>query len=210
MVVPRVLARPELLIRQGLLTDTLQWTPYRSIRDLNNSVCGTYIAPNYPFNVAGNLYDKNGWNAGSLQNNFSFAYTPTSYPAYASDVLHGYAADEYLLADGRPLPTDLSFNTVLSVAQAQRCAKINSMRNRQQGSGTFEMSMAAYQCSRVMSSTSPSRRWAGLPKYLRSSGSTFGLIISRPTRVIVFRLCAALCLLWRAILVSMSGALAKS
>jgi hypothetical protein len=121
------------------------WTPYRSIRDLFNRVNGTYTAPNYPFNVAGNLYDSNLFYDGQQQDNFPYAYQPTNYPQYACDVLHGYASDALLAADGgRQLAKELVLSTVISVTQAQRVAKIFLMRNRQQGSGTLHMSLNAY------------------------------------------------------------------
>lgn len=136
---------PSFSFDEGDLTDTLQWIPYRSTKDLINRVNGTYIAPTFPYNIAGNLYDKNGFYNGMLQNNFPFAFQPTNFPQYAADALHGFAADEYLIADGgHQFPTELALNTVLSIGQAQRVAKINLLRNRQQGSSSFEMSLEAF------------------------------------------------------------------
>jgi hypothetical protein len=180
------------------LVSTVQWNPTRSFRDLFNRVTGTYIAPNFPYNIAGDLYDSNGYYNGQTQNNFPFAFQPTNYPQYAADHLHGYAADQYLDEDtthigtwanntgagvtynvgdvvlynqvfykaltnnsstalpsgdtadwlpvpGTELPREISQPCVLSVTQAQRLAKIALMRNRQQGTGILEMSLAAYQ-----------------------------------------------------------------
>lgn len=122
-----------------------QWKPYRSTRDIFNRVLGTYIAPTYPYNCAGNLYDSNGFYNGEIQDNFPFAFQTTNYPEYACDTLHGYASDQYLNADGgRVLPKEIAYQTVLSITQAQRCAKIALLRNRQQGSGTFDMALGAY------------------------------------------------------------------
>ena len=90
---------PSYSFNDSNLTGVVEWKPYRSYRDLFNRVTGTYTAPNYPYNVAGNLYDSNGFYNGQRQDNFAFAFQPTNYPQYACDVLHGYAADEYLLAD---------------------------------------------------------------------------------------------------------------
>jgi hypothetical protein len=128
------------------LTAAIQWTPTRSYRELFNRVTGTYIAPAYPYNAAGDAYDVNGWYQGTIQNNFPFAFQPTNYPQYAADALHGYASDQYLNEDGGiQLPKEISQQCVLSVAQTQRVARIFLLRNRQQGSGTFQMSLAAYQ-----------------------------------------------------------------
>jgi hypothetical protein len=127
------------------LIDSPTWIPYRSFKDLFNRVSGTYTAPNYPYNVAGNLYDRNGWYYGTRDNVWPLAWQPTNFPEYAADSLHGYAADEYLAQDGgQPLPKELGLRGVISVVQAQRIAKITLLRNRFQGSGSFRMSVAAW------------------------------------------------------------------
>ena len=88
---------------------------------------------------------RNGFYDGQIQDNFSFAYQTTNFPQYAADQLHGYPANEYLNADLNILhPMELSLGSVLSVAQAQRVAKLNLMHNRFQGEGTLEMSLGAY------------------------------------------------------------------
>lgn len=126
--------------------DTPTWIPYRSYKDLFNRVSGTYTAPNFPYNVAGNLYDRNGWYYGSRDDVWPLAWQPTNFPEYAADPLHGYAADEYLAQDGgQPLPKELTLRGVISIVQAQRIAKITLMRNRFQGSGSFRMGVAAWQ-----------------------------------------------------------------
>jgi hypothetical protein len=127
------------------LIDAPSWIPFRSFKDLFNRVSGTYTAPNFPYNVAGNLYDRNGWYYGTRDDVWPLAWQPTSFPQYAADALHGYAADQYLAQDGGvPLPKELSLRGVISIVQAQRVAKITLMRNRFQGSGTFAMSAAAW------------------------------------------------------------------
>jgi hypothetical protein len=138
------------------------YNPVRSYRDLANRITGTYTAPNFPWNVAGNLYDSNGWYYGTLQDNFPYAFQPSSFPMYAADTLHGYAFDQYLEEDGGvQLPQDLSLITVLSIAQAQRCAKVQLMRNRQQGMATFTMGLAAWemQPADVMQFSFPAMSW---------------------------------------------------
>lgn len=145
-IFPAAYLGPTASIGADQLTGPVQWSSTRSFRDLFNRVTGTYTAPNYPYNVAGDLYDANGWYDGEIQNNFPFAFQPTNYPQYACDVLHGYASDEFLNEDGGiQLPKELGFPAVLSVSQAQRLARIALRRNRQQGSGTLEMSLAAFQ-----------------------------------------------------------------
>jgi hypothetical protein len=135
---------------QANLIDAPTWTPYRSFKELFNRVTGTYVAPNYPYNVAGNLYDKNGWYYGTHDNVWPFAWEPTNYPQYAADSLHGYASDQYLAEDGgQQLPRELSFRGVISISQAQRVAKIALLRNRFQGSGSFRMGLEAWQVQPV-------------------------------------------------------------
>ena len=141
---------PSFSFDQSTLIDTPTWTPYRSFKDLFNRVNGTYVAPNYPYNVAGNLYDANGWYYGVRDNLWPFAWQPTNYPQYAADPLHGYAADEYLAEDGGAiLPRELALRGVISITQAQRIAKIALMRNRWQGSGSFAMGLEAWQVQPV-------------------------------------------------------------
>jgi hypothetical protein len=84
---------------ENVLLEPPKWNPYRKPDELINRVNGTYIAPNYPYNIAGDLYDANGWYNGSIQNNFPFAFQPTNFPQYAADTLHGYAGDQYLNED---------------------------------------------------------------------------------------------------------------
>jgi len=137
---------PSFTADESMLLDTAEWNPFRSKRDLYNRVNGTYVAPNSPYNVAGNLYDANGWYYGTTANLWPLAWQPTNYPQYACDDLHGYASDVFLVADGGyQLPKELSLRGVNSIVQAQRLAKIDLMRNRFQGTGAFKMSLAAWQ-----------------------------------------------------------------
>ena len=127
---------------EDVFTADVEWTPNRSFKELCNRVTGTYTAPNYPYNVLGNYYD----GSNGSQDNFGFAFQPTNYPQYACDALHGYPVDQYLTEDGGVILTkEISQQCVLSIAQAQRLAKIALLRNRQQGSGTFHMALPAYQ-----------------------------------------------------------------
>lgn len=155
---------PSFTFDENALLDTLAWNPRRPLSELFNRVTGTYIAPNYPYNVAGDLYDSNGYFAGLTQDNFPYAFQPTNYPMYAVDALHGYGAgvDVYLTQDGGiVLPREIQQPCVLSIAQAQRVAKIFLLRNRQQGTGTFTMSLAAFQMqpTDVMAFNFPALSW---------------------------------------------------
>jgi hypothetical protein len=247
---------------QNALLEPPQWNPFRTPDALINRVTGTYIAPNSPYNIAGDLYDANGWYEGSIQNNFPFAFQPDNFPQYAQDSLHGYATDLFLnqdsgasstwdstktYADGdvvlygsgtaqifraiaastnvapfrstviwnpliaytsgnqvnfrgtqytalgsttgdepdlspslwqpapwipyaNQLPLELELKAVLSVAQAQRLAKIKLLRNRQQGMGMLKMKLAAYtmQAIDTFHMTFPQLGWTS--KVLEVSG----------------------------------------
>lgn len=119
------------------------WNSHRSAAQLYNRVKGTYIAPNFPYAVAGNVYDGNGFWDGTRQNEFDYEWQRTDYPQYACDPGHGYAADAYLAQDGNvPLYYDLNLDCTISVATAQRLAKIELMRNRFQGSGSFTLNLS--------------------------------------------------------------------
>jgi hypothetical protein len=105
-----------------------KWRPSVTISSLFNGVKGTYISPT------------NQWK-------------PSDFPRYAQDADHGYndGPSEYnydlnLANDGgdrRWLDIQLPFTN--SAATAQRIAKIELMRRRQQGTGTFMLNMAGYQ-----------------------------------------------------------------
>ena len=85
---------------ESMLTAPVSWDPTAAYKSAVNQVRGTYTAPNYPYNIAGNLYDKNGFAPdGTLLNTWQFGFTPTSFPPYAQDPLHGYAANQWLNQD---------------------------------------------------------------------------------------------------------------
>ena len=167
---------PSFTFDQTNVTSEITWNPQRPFRDRFNVVNGTYIAPNYPYNVAGNYYDSNGFYDGTMQDNFPFAFQPTNYPQYAEDALHGYASNQYLTQDnGIYLPKELGQQTVLSIAQAQRVAKIFLERNRQQGNGAWGMGLECFDMQEmdVMEFTFPAMGWS--EKYLETQGVQFSV-----------------------------------
>jgi hypothetical protein len=116
-----------------------QWKPKVATRDLYNGVKATYICP------------ANNWQSSDM-------------PPYAQDVLHGYTSDANLAADGgerRWLDIQLPFTS--STSMAQRLAKIELLRRRQQGTGTFTFSLAMYQLTAldILSVTLPFMGWSG-------------------------------------------------
>lgn len=138
---------PSFTFGEGDLLNDISWTTTQKLRDRYNRVSGTFIAPRFPYAVAGNLYDSNGFYNGTRANLFGLEWQAESYPDYAQDALHGYAVDPWLTADqGYERVMNLSFKCVNSIAQAQRLAKIALLRNRLGGGKTtITLSMAAYQ-----------------------------------------------------------------
>ena len=105
----------------SLLTGGFRWKPKVSITELYNGVKGTFIAP------------VNNWQS-------------TDFPPYAQDIIHGYVSDANQAADGGDRRWyDIQLPFTISCPTAQRLAKIELMRRRQQGTGTFALNMAAYQ-----------------------------------------------------------------
>jgi hypothetical protein len=112
-----------------VMAGPFRWRSKVSIRDLYNGVKGTYISPS------------NKWQA-------------SDFPPYAQDTDHGYASgspldpfgDANLAADaGDRRWLDIQLPFTISCAMAQRLAKIELMRRRQQGTGTFMYNMSLYQ-----------------------------------------------------------------
>lgn len=138
-IYPAAYVGPSANFDETHLIDKPTWSAKRPYRDKFNLVRGTYVAPNYPYSVAGDLYSSpNGYDFnGDTYNVFPFEFQPTDYPSYACDTLHGYAADQYAEEDGRELVETLDLAACTSITQAQRVAKIHLLRNRQQGSGTL-------------------------------------------------------------------------
>lgn len=121
----------------GNMSGPFRWKPTSSIRDLYNGVKGTYVSP------------ANNWQASDI-------------PAYAQDEVHGYDSDENLAADGgdrRWLDIQLPFT--ISAATAQRLCKIELLRRRQPGTGTFRYNMAGYSIATmdVIQKTLPFFSW---------------------------------------------------
>jgi hypothetical protein len=98
-----------------------QWKPKLASRDLYNGIRATYISP------------ANNWQS-------------TDMPPYAQDEIHGYDSDANLDADGGERRfKDIQLPFTKSVSIAQRLAKIELLRSRQQGTGTFAYNVAMYQ-----------------------------------------------------------------
>ncbi len=104
----------------SMATGGFRWKSSVSISDLYNGVKGTYISP------------VNNWQAAD-------------FPRYAQDATHGFGSDQFLTADGNERRwKDVQLPFTISCPTAQRLAKIELMRIRQQGTGTFALNMAGY------------------------------------------------------------------
>jgi hypothetical protein len=134
-----------------------RWREKVAIRDLYNGVKGTYISP------------ANNWQSSDI-------------PPYAQDETHGYMSgspmypfgDANLAADGgerRWLDIQLPFT--ISVATAQRLCKIELLRRRQQGTGTFSYNMAMYKTTvlDIVQMTLPLLGWTN--KFLEIAAHRF-------------------------------------
>lgn len=133
-----------------------QWKPKVAVRDLYNGVKGTYVSP------------LNSWQA-------------SDFPPYAQDDLHGYsngpsqyAYDANLAADGGDRRWyDIQLPFTISAATAQRLAKIELLRRRYQGAGTFAFNLAMYQLTAldIIAFTLPLLGWSN--KLLEVSAHRF-------------------------------------
>jgi hypothetical protein len=128
----------------GITAGPFTWKSKLPIRELYNGCKGQYISP------------ANGW-----QN--------SDFPQYAQDADHGYSGpaafdgDQNLADDGgdrRWLEIQLPFT--ISPFTAQRLAKIELMRKRQQGTGTFAFNMSLYQATAldIVAMTLPILGWS--------------------------------------------------
>lgn len=136
----------------------IRWRSSVSISNLYNGVKGTYISP------------VNNWQS-------------SDFPRYAQDADHGYndgdPGDEYdlnLENDGGDRRwKDIQLPFTISCPTAQRLAKIELMRIRQQGTGTFLLNMAGYQIAPLdlLSMTFGYFGWTG--KYLEVQATRFKL-----------------------------------
>lgn len=137
------------------------WRPNIKIRELFNAVKGTYINPG------------NRWQS-------------SDFPYYAQDSLHGYAGpleyggDINLAVDlGQRRYKDIHFPFTISASMAQRLAKIELLRGRNQGgyglgTGTFSCNMAGWQCiplDVLSANFTPVLGWSG--KYLEVTAVRF-------------------------------------
>jgi hypothetical protein len=121
-----------------------QWKQTVSSRDLFNGVKGVYVSP------------ANKWEQADI-------------PPYAQDEKHGYSNgpasafhDANLAQDlGQRLWKDIQLPFTISSATAQRLCKIELMKCRQQGTGTFPFSMRMYQITAldVVAFTLPALGW---------------------------------------------------
>lgn len=143
-----------------------KWRPTVSIRDLYNGCKGTYVSP------------YNRWQT-------------TDFPPYAQDALHGYsgpsefAGDINLAVDpaNRRRWLDLHFKFITSPRQAQQVAKIELLRRRNWGTGTFPLTMAGYNITAmdVLSASHTFFGWDGAgspptPKILEVTADRFAMV----------------------------------
>jgi hypothetical protein len=143
-IYPAAFIPPTVTLDDSCLIAPLKWNWTLKYREKINIVKGSFVCPTFPYVTAGP-----GLPFGQpiLTGQFDGEWQQTDIPAYAQDPLHGYASDANLAADGGTvLWLDTRFPYTISVATAQRLAKILLMRNRQQGNGTLVCNLSAFQC----------------------------------------------------------------
>ncbi len=108
-----------------------EWRPHTTITELYNGVKGTYIS------------QANHWQA-------------SDFPYYAQDAFHGYDGPPQYQGDinvpldnGQRRWLDIHLRYVISPSQAQRVAKIELLRRRHFGTGTFTLNMTAFQLAQL-------------------------------------------------------------
>ncbi|HTF65940.1 MAG TPA: hypothetical protein VK638_24950, partial [Edaphobacter sp.] len=157
---------------QAIAAGPFRWRQKVSIRDLYNGVKGTYISP------------ANNWQASDI-------------PPYAQDSDHGYSSgsplypfgDANLAADGGDRRWfDIQLPFTISCPCAQRLCKIELMRRRQQGTGTFLFNLSMYKTTvlDVVQLTFPLLGWTN--KLLEISAHRFTLAKENQNGVEVVRL----------------------
>jgi hypothetical protein len=111
------------------LSGAVKWNPKLAKTNLFNAIKGTYIS------------ESNQWQQ-------------SDFPTYAQDQLHGYTNgtqannyDQNVDEDGERLVRDVQLPFTTSVSMAQRLAKIELLRIRQQGRGVLAGMMSLYQCA---------------------------------------------------------------
>jgi hypothetical protein len=120
IIVPGAWVGPSLSLTQANLIGPIEYKPILTTTDSANGIKGTYTSA-----------------ASSWQ--------PADIPPYAEDVLHGYASDRWLAADGGVrIWKDVSFPATTSCPTAQRIAKIDLERMRREGRLTLHCNMSAY------------------------------------------------------------------
>jgi hypothetical protein len=120
-IFPGAWVAPTLQLTDADLFGPMHYKPRMSIRDTANGCKGTYVSPEN-------------------------AYQQADVPPYMQDVEHGYASDQYLIEDrNERIFKDVNFPCTDNSATAQRLAKIELLRLRNQGRGTIRCSMRAYQ-----------------------------------------------------------------
>ena len=130
-----------------ILANSFRWRPKASVHDLFNAVKGTYVSPATNWQVS-------------------------DFPPYMQDNLHGYESgspvypfgDANLEEDGGQRRfLDIQLPMTISCATAQRLAKIELLRRRQQGTGTFPFNLWATRLTAldIVAMTLPYFDWVG-------------------------------------------------
>ena len=161
---------PSFSMDDSLLIDSISWNPDKT-QQLCNRVTGTYVAANYPYNVAGNLYDSNGYYNGMTANNFPVCLPADELPY----VCRGYPAwlliDQFLAQDGGvrlPKKSPCKHACLLHRPNAWPRSICSVIGSKGKAHSSATSPRTSY--SRLMSFTTHRRLWVGPTSYSKYRG----------------------------------------
>lgn len=130
-------------LTEGDLAGPISWNPLRKSRDLFNEVRATFVCPSGWDTTSAPGFDVYNVIAQTVEDTFNGQWSRVDIPPMCFNALRGYASDPYLTQDNDvKYIHNSSYPYTISVATAQRLAKIELLRNRWQGTGKLKLPIA--------------------------------------------------------------------
>ncbi len=130
-------------LAEGDLAGPISWNPLRKSRDLFNEVRATFVCPSGWDTTSAPGFDVYNVIAQTVEDTFNGQWSRVDIPPMCFNALRGYASDPYLTQDNDvKYIHNSSYPYTISVATAQRLAKIELLRNRWQGTGKLKLPIA--------------------------------------------------------------------
>ncbi len=130
-------------LTEGDLAGPISWNPLRKSRDLFNEVRATFVCPSGWDTTSAPGFDVYNVIAQTVEDTFNGQWARVDIPPMCFNALRGYASDPYLTQDNDvKYIHNSSYPYTISVATAQRLAKIELLRNRWQGTGKLKLPIA--------------------------------------------------------------------